>query len=119
MRGKRSRSPGISLIETLLAMLILATALLALATVPLLTTRLISGNILRQRAMLVALSELETYESSPDRFPKIPSDLVHPAGMSFDFPTSVDRMVTVTVRWRGSQGAWASIALARRMPRQD
>ncbi len=100
-------------------MLILAVALLALAAVPLMTTKLISGNILRQRAMLAALSELEKYEASPDLFPGNPGALTHPAGMSFDMPTSVDQMVTVTVRWRGSQGGWASVSLARRIAKMD
>jgi len=115
LRKRMGHAAGISLVETLIAMIILAVALMALAVVPLVTTRLISTNVLRQRAVLAALSELEKYEASPSLFPASFADLVHPAGMSFDMPASVDQMVTVTVKWRGSQGKWGQISLSRRI----
>lgn len=59
MRIPWGRSLGISLVETLISLLILAFALLSMAMVPIMNTRLTASTIWRDQATMVALASLD------------------------------------------------------------
>lgn len=57
------RRKAFSLVETLIALVILAIALLALATVPIAATRMLTHGIWRERALAVAMAKIEEVEA--------------------------------------------------------
>ena len=97
---------GFSLVESLIAMMILAIALLAMALVPMATTKLLASTVQKERASLMALNLIETMEGVPfDSLPTISTD--SPEG--FTRTVTIDKGtlsadVEVEVSWQGLSG---------------
>ena len=99
-----------SLVETLIAMLILSIALVGLAAVPVATTRLMVHGVERERAISVAMTRLEEVEGVP--LDSSAPGWVRSTGTDRDFDwtrtvsTSGSDLWTVTVKvdWSGLSG---------------
>lgn len=64
-RISRFRKQGFSLVETIIALLILSIALLAMAFVPIMSTKLALQATCRERAMFLAVKALDSLEAKP------------------------------------------------------
>jgi len=99
------RRAGISLVEVLIALVILAIALLAMAGTSIMTTKLLSHTIEREDATFLAVSKLEELESLDLDTLADNSDSV--GGFTRQWVVSGDATgvrVTVTVTWNGVSG---------------
>jgi Tfp pilus assembly protein PilV len=100
---------GFALVETIIALLILAIALLAMAFVPIMSTKLALQTVHRERAMTLAYSGLDFLESI-----KFDSAVTSTDTVSGDFrvtytkpkysAASNDYKAIVTVKWGGVTG---------------
>ena len=98
-RSNKFRKKGFALVETIIALLILAIALLAMAFVPIMSTKLALQTVQREQALFLADNRLDRLEAIASQ------DIAgtENAGIyfvSFD-KSSVQRKATVTVTWGG------------------
>lgn len=97
---------GFTLVETIVAFIILGIILLALTLVPIMSTRLMSDTVEREKAVLLAVSKLDEISGN---FAGIPvggtsSDTTHsPYTISWtsSSDTSDSKIVTLTISWPG------------------
>ncbi len=97
---------GFSLVETVVAFVILGIILLALTLVPIMSTRLMGDTVEREKAVLLAVSKLDEISANFSGIPVggISSDLTHtPYVISWtsSADTSDSKFVTLTVTWPG------------------
>jgi len=101
-----SRHPGFSLVETIIAFVILGIILIALTLVPIMSTRLMGDTVEREKAVLLAVGKLDEISGN---FSAIPvggtsSDLTH-SPYSIEWTSSADsadsKIVTLTITWPG------------------
>ncbi|NLI95340.1 MAG: hypothetical protein GX436_01275 [Synergistaceae bacterium] len=100
---------GFSLVETIIAFVILGIILIALTLVPIMSTRLMSDTVEREKAVLLAVSKLDEISAN---FAGIPvggtaSDTSHiPYTMSWTSTadTTDSKIVTLTITWPGVTG---------------
>lgn len=62
-RSKKLRKKGFALVETIIALLILAIALLAMAFVPIMSTKLALQTVQREQALFLAYDRLDQLEA--------------------------------------------------------
>jgi prepilin-type N-terminal cleavage/methylation domain-containing protein len=112
-RGKKppqnssGRHQGFSLVETIVAFVILGIILLALTLVPIMSTRLMGDTVEREKAVLLAVGKLDEISTN---FASIPtggatsSDTTH-SPYSIEWTSSADstdsKLVTLTITWPG------------------
>ena len=97
---------GFTLVETLIAFVILGIILLALTLVPIMSTRLMGDTVEREKAVLLAVGKLDELSTN---FAAIPTagtstDTSHsPYTLSWtsSADTADSKMVTLTVSWPG------------------
>lgn len=118
-RSNKLRKKGFALVESIIAMLILAIALIAMTLVPIMSSKLALQTVRRERAMGLASKNLDYLESVKSTDSVASTDI-----LSGDFtvnlnkPTweaaSNDYKATVTVNWGGVTGG-SSLVLERRL----
>ena len=100
------RRQGFSLVETIIAFVILGIILLALTLVPIMSTRLMGDTVEREKAVLLAVGKLDEISTN---FSDIPvgvesSDTNH-SPYSLEWTSSADsgdsKFVTLTITWPG------------------
>jgi len=128
LKGRmRSRRGGFSLVEVLIALIILAVALLSLAQVPPVTTRLMASSIHHEDASLIAQEQLEFLEGCPFDSGFLSGDHTFEYSLEgvsrdfFDCSYSVTEVfdgngkaVTVKITWDGTRH---SLEIARTLSR--
>lgn len=96
-----SRKRGVSLVETIIALLILSIALLAIAAVPIMSTKLALQAALREQATAVGMRELDALEA--DSSNSIAERTVDTGFSVFSALSSKQNGTgRVTVSWQGS-----------------
>jgi Tfp pilus assembly protein PilV len=65
-QNRLGRHQGFSLVETIVAFVILGIILIALTLVPIMSTRLMSDTVDREKAVMIAVGKLDELESSFD-----------------------------------------------------
>lgn len=100
-----SRHQGFSLVETIVAFVILGIILIALTLVPIMTTRLMSDTVDREKAVMLAVGKLDTLESSFDLIQTGSEDI----GLySLSWVVSADgvdnKFVDLSISWDGIMG---------------
>ncbi len=118
---QRSRfiKKGFALVETIIALLILAIALLAMAFVPIMSTKLALQTVQKERAMTLAYSGLDYLESVEyDKSVSSPDVASGDFRITYSKPTyeaaSNDYKAVVIVRWGGVTGG-SELTLERRL----
>ncbi len=98
-RSNKFNGKGFALVETIIALLILAIAILAMAFVPIMSTKLALQTVQREQALFLADNRLDLLESvaSDD---VAGSEVVGIYFVSFD-KSSVQRKAMVTISWNG------------------
>ncbi len=96
---------GFSLVETIVAFVILGIILIALTLVPIMTTRLMSDTVDREKAVMLAVGKLDTLESSFDLIQTGSEDM----GLySLSWIVSADgvdnKFVDLSISWDGIMG---------------
>ena len=104
------RQQGFSLVETIIAFVILGIILIALTLVPIMSTRLMGDTVEREKAVLLAVGKLDEISAN---FASIPtggatsSDTTH-TPYSIEWTSSADsadsKFVTLTITWPGVMG---------------
>ena len=105
-RTRPATCRGFTLVETLIAFVILGIILLALTLVPIMSTRLMGDTVEREKAVLLAVGKLDELSTN---FAAIPTagtstDTSHsPYTLSWtsSADTADSKMVTLTVSWPG------------------
>lgn len=111
-RGKKTRQnssgrhQGFSLVETIVAFVILGIILLALTLVPIMSTRLMGDTVEREKAVLLAVGKLDEISVNFGAIPLAPNiaseDVQH---YRLEWNASADstdsKIVTLTVTWQG------------------
>ena len=120
LQRSRFKRKGFALVETIIALLILAIAILAMAFVPIMSTKLALQTVRRERAMGLASKNLDFLESVQSTDSVASTDIL----LSGDFTLSLskpswqaasnDYKATVTVQW-GSLTGGSSMVLERRL----
>lgn len=118
LRIKVSRKRAISLVETLIALIILSIAIIAIAGVPIMTSKLALHAAQRDQAMFLAVQALDFLEAQKYDVAIVASqDVVGDYTRRFDKPnfatvSSDQYKATVTVSWRSVSGQ-SSLTLER------
>lgn len=108
-RSRQGRCRGFTLVETIIAFVILGIILLALTLVPIMSTRLMGDTVEREKAVLLAVGKLDEVSVSFDAIPvspdylesKDPDSIYTIRWTSTVHPDSISKDVTVTVEWPG------------------
>ena len=106
-RSRPGRCTGFTLVETIIAFVILGIILLALTLVPIMSTRLMGDTVEREKAVLLAVGKLDEISGSFDAIPVSPDSLESKDSIytirwtSTVDPDSISKDVTVTVEWPG------------------
>jgi len=117
-RIDRSGSKAFSLVESLIALLILSIGILAIAGVPIMTSKFALHAAQRDQAMFLAVQALDFLEAKQHDVAIVASqDVVGDYTRRFDKPnfatvSSDQYKATVTVSWRGLSGQ-SSLTLER------
>lgn len=98
-RSNKFRKKGFALVETIIALLILAIALLAMAFVPIMSTKLALQTVQREQALSLADNRLDLLEAVASQ-DIAGSENTGIYFISFD-KSSAERKATVTVTWNG------------------
>jgi len=106
LRSRPGKCRGFTLVETIIAFVILGIILLALTLVPIMSTRLMGDTVEREKAVLLAVGKLDEISAN---FAAIPTagtstDTSHtPYTLSWtsSADTADSRLVTLTVSWPG------------------
>lgn len=102
----RRRHRGFTLVETIVAFIILGIILLALTLVPIMSTRLMGDTVEREKAVLLAVSKLDEISANFDGIPVggTSSDTDH-TPYTITWTSSADstdsKIVTLTISWPG------------------
>lgn len=104
-QNRLGRHQGFSLVETIIAFIILGIILIALTLVPIMTTRLMSDTVDREKAVMLAVGKLDTLESSFDLIQTGSEDM----GLySLSWIVSADgvdnKFVDLSISWDGIMG---------------
>ncbi|NLM71216.1 MAG: prepilin-type N-terminal cleavage/methylation domain-containing protein [Synergistaceae bacterium] len=93
-----SRRRGVSLVETIIALLILSIGIMAIAAVPIMTTKLALGAIRNENAISIGMRELDSLEA--DSRATIPEHDVPTDYSVFELKSSKqDHVGRVTISW--------------------
>lgn len=112
------RHKAFSLVETLIALVVLSIALLGLATVPVATTRMLAHGVQRERALALAMAKIEEVEAVPLDGSRPPWVVVSGSDKGFAWGRTVQLSsqdmwtVAVHVAWDGPLGD-GSLSLSR------
>ena len=104
-RNRFGRHQGFSLVETIVAFVILGIILIALTLVPIMSTRLMSDTVDREKAVMLAVGKLDTLEASFDLIQTGSEDI----GLySLTWVVSADgvdnKFVDLSISWDGIMG---------------
>lgn len=98
----RTYKSGVSLVETIIALLILSIAIFAIAGVPIMATKLALSSTRHEQAMTIGVRELNALEA--DSRAEIPERSVETGFSAFTANSSkLEGMGNVTVRWQGGE----------------
>jgi len=97
---------GFTLVETIVAFIILGIILLALTLVPIMSTRLMGDTVEREKAVLLAVSKLDKLSANFAGIPVSPSVVSEDLGIyTLQWTSTQDsvdsKFVTLTVSWPG------------------
>lgn len=104
-----SRKSGVSLVETVIALLILSIAILAIAGVPIMSSKLAIHASQRDQAMFLAVKTLDFLEAQPHTSSIASQDVVDDFTITYWKPVFVEsspdnHVGRATVTWRGVAG---------------
>ncbi len=100
------RNRGFSLIETVIAFVILGIILIALSLVPMMTTRLMSDTVAREKAVMLAVGKLDQLEASFDLIQTGSEDLdLYNLSWVASADGTNNKFVDLNISWNGITGS--------------